>query len=166
MRCAARSIFSLNPSRSRLSIMTSVSSAKRQLLSSLSPLAIAARTSARLVRLLEPGGVKLAVKGLMIGVSVRSLMTIQSLRPKANNCKGLEIATSLAVERHNLWRNEVLIGEDSHEKPRARDNSGGGRYRHFIFDGHANPRRGYQAGRPNGRAGSSGCSLQQRCGLF
>ena len=52
--------------------MTSVSSAKRTLESSVTPSDNAAITSARLVRLLEPGGDRVTRKGLVMGVRVRS----------------------------------------------------------------------------------------------
>src|SRR4051812_34521898 len=66
------------PRRLRLSSMTWVSSAKRQLESLLSPPARAAMIRARLVRLLEPGGVNSAVKGLWTGWRVMSLIVGQS----------------------------------------------------------------------------------------
>src|SRR3954470_9589801 len=65
------------PRRLRLSSMTWVSSAKRQLESLDWPPARAAMMSARLVRLFEPGGVNSAVKGLPMGWRVMSLMNQQ-----------------------------------------------------------------------------------------
>src|SRR3954467_1954198 len=55
--------------------MTWVSSAKRQLESLHWPAARAAMIRARLVRLLEPGGVNSAEKGLWMGCDVTSLMS-------------------------------------------------------------------------------------------
>src|SRR3954464_13268427 len=70
----ARSIWGAKPSVVRQSSMTWVSSAKRTLERVQGPSARAARTNARLVRLLEPGGVILARKGAVKGGMERSVM--------------------------------------------------------------------------------------------
>src|SRR4051812_38267262 len=74
------------------SSITSVSSAKRTLFSSHTPSESADRISARFVRLFDPGGEKLTRKGLVIDITVRSLM-----RAKIKSLEGKPQTTRIVI---------------------------------------------------------------------